>query len=462
MPVTTATEERPAAPPARRGRAALAGLLAAGAGTAVLAHLSAGPGGILERRYALLLLVGAWTALWVVAVACALRAPRRAAVVAVLLLAVVVRLASVAEKAPLSDDLYRYAWDGVVQHAGVNPYAYAPRDDALRPLRDTGGQDWLWPERLVGEERDALLNRTNVETIYPPVAEAWFYAVHAVVPLSLEDQGYELVGLAVDLAVLAVLLALLRQRGRDPREVAFYALCPLPVLEAVQNAHVDGLAVLLALLGVLAWPRRPAWAAAALTAAALVKVYPGALLPLLLRARTARARVLAVAVALPVVAYLPHVLDVGLKVLGYLPGYLGEEQYDQGTRYLLVGLTGLSGAPATAVTAVLLLGVLGWVLRSDVDLATASVRLLTGVFLLVTPVQPWYALLLLALATATGAWWAAAVALASYPLFFATIVEGSGATAGRLSYGAAAVVVLVVAVRARRAAAQRPVEVLAG
>jgi len=26
----------------------------------------------------------------------------------------------------LSDDIYRYAWDGLVQHAGINPYYYPP------------------------------------------------------------------------------------------------------------------------------------------------------------------------------------------------------------------------------------------------------------------------------------------------------------------------------------------------
>lgn len=42
-----------------------------------------------------------------------------------------------------------------------------------------------------------------------------------------------------------------------------------------------------------------------------------------------------------VVAYLPHVAAVGAGVVGYLPGYLREERYDQGGRYLVAGLLGL-------------------------------------------------------------------------------------------------------------------------
>ena len=431
-------------------RLALAALLLAGTVIAWLARRTAAPGGILERRYALLAEIGAW---WLVALlACLLvRAlPRRTAVVAVLLVGAVVRLAAVAEKAPMSDDLYRYAWDGVVQLEGIDPYRYPPSADELRHLRTEPGLDWLWPPELADSSPESLINRITVPTLYPPVGEAWFALEHLVVPLEARDRGYEAVGFGLDLAVLAALLALLRARGRDPRWIAVYALAPLPALEAVQNAHVDALAVL-AVLGALAVAaRRPALASGLLAAAALIKVYPGLLLVLLLRRRGSRVRVVAVAAGAAVLAYLPHVLAVGIGVLGYLPGYLGEERYDEGGRYLLVGLTGLTGAPATVAVVGALVALAGWLLRADLALPEAATRLLVGVFLLVTPVQPWYALLLLAVAVVAGAWWAVPVAAAPYPLFFATILDGPAVLAGRVSYGLAALGVLGAALHARR------------
>src|SRR5262245_66579930 len=36
----------------------------------------------------------------------------------------------------LSDDFYRYVWDGRVQHAGINPYYYPPEAHELASLRD--------------------------------------------------------------------------------------------------------------------------------------------------------------------------------------------------------------------------------------------------------------------------------------------------------------------------------------
>ncbi len=62
----------------------------------------------------------------------------------------------------LSDDIYRYIWDGRVQAAGINPYRYIPAEPELANLRD----DKIYPR----------INRRDVaHTIYPPIAEGvWF------------------------------------------------------------------------------------------------------------------------------------------------------------------------------------------------------------------------------------------------------------------------------------------------
>lgn len=422
---------------ARRVPLPAAGALAAGCLEVWLAHRTSGPGGILERRYGLLGLIGAWTGAYAVAVVCVLRLPVRWALTFVLLLAVVLRLAAISPKAPLSDDLYRYAWDGVVQTHGIDPYRHPPVAGELRHLRDP----WLFPP---GQKTNAgtQINRPAVRTIYPPVAEAWFTAVHLVVPMSTRDRGYEGVGFVVDLAVLAVLLSLLRDR----RWIALYALAPLPVLEVVQNAHVDGLAVLLTLGAVaLSERRRPNSAVVLLALATLTKIYPVLLLPLLLRERGTRVRRSALFAAVCIAAYLPHVLAVGTAIAGYLPGYLREENYGAGTRYVLVGLLGLHGPAASVVVLLALAGLGIWVLRTRLPLPEAALRLMAGALLLVTPVQPWYAVLLLALATLARAWWAVPLTVAAYPLFFAAVLDGDTVLVGRLAYATALLVLVGLA-----------------
>ena len=114
------------------------------------------------------------------------------------------RLAALSDKAPLSDDLYRYAWDGVVQSQGTDPYRYPPRG-AGAGAAARRARAWTGSGRRPsgGEPSETRINRANVRTIYPPVAEAWFWLEHQVVPLTARDRGYEGAGLVLDLAVLA-------------------------------------------------------------------------------------------------------------------------------------------------------------------------------------------------------------------------------------------------------------------
>src|SRR5262245_41555799 len=60
----------------------------------------------------------------------------RAALLSLLAFTVLFRLPLLPTEPRMSTDLYRYLWDGRVQVAGINPYYYAPGDDALRSLRD--------------------------------------------------------------------------------------------------------------------------------------------------------------------------------------------------------------------------------------------------------------------------------------------------------------------------------------
>ncbi|HEX9017253.1 MAG TPA: hypothetical protein VF960_14780, partial [Chloroflexota bacterium] len=50
--------------------------------------------------------------------------------------AVVLRVGLLATTPSLSDDVYRYVWDGKVIAAGIDPYAYPPAAPELSALRD--------------------------------------------------------------------------------------------------------------------------------------------------------------------------------------------------------------------------------------------------------------------------------------------------------------------------------------
>lgn len=437
--------------PATASRAALAGFGAATLAGVALSAVFATSEPIRNAKWGLLVPLGLWAAVWAVGVASALRLPRRVAVPAVFAAAVVLRLAALAGPPVTSDDLYRYAWDGRAQSAGIDPYRYEPAAPQLVRLRER----WLWPDpagcaAIQRPEGCTRINRAGVHTIYPPLAEAWFTAVYRVGGIGAHHKAWQIAGLLGDVALIALLPRVLRAWGKDERWVALYALAPVAVVEVVNNGHIDGLAALFVALALLATARRrPVWAGALLGAATLVKLYPALLgLALVVAAgRWARpwvVRVVAAAGGVVALAYLPHMAAVGPKVIGYLPGYLKEEHYDQGGRYLLAGLLHLPAGPTGAVAFAAVGAVALWVLARRPPAPEGATLLLGALLLAVTPVQPWYAVTLLALAAvaARPAW--AAVAVAGYPYFFAVILDSPRAVAiGRLSYGLALVAVAI-------------------
>ena len=453
--MTSATDAAPAAALSRRWAVAVVLLLAA---ATVLAYRTKREMSILGNGDRLLTWIMLWWVAWAIALVCLRRVTTRSAVLLVVLGAIALRLSALTVVVPLSDDLYRYAWDGRVQAAGIDPYRYPPTAPELAGLRD----EWLFPTPEVCAEKGrppgcTIINRPEVRTIYPPLAQLWFLGGHAVGASELRDAGWALAGALADVATMVLLAWLLRARGRDPRWLAVYAWSPVAVLEAVQNGHVDGLATLFVVGAVALASRRPAWAGAVLGAAAMVKLYPALLLPVLLGRRAGR--VVAAFVAVVVASYLPHLLALRGDVLGYLPGYLAEEDYAEGERYLLLAPLGLTGTAGTLVAAVLGLAVAALVVRrvralpEGADVAPLACLLLGAALLIATPVQPWYGLPLAALAALCGraAW--LAVPAAAYPLFFAVVPEGPSAFASRLGgacYLAALLVVVAAELTRRR------------
>nr|WNW42166.1 hypothetical protein RKE32_33815 [Streptomyces sp. Li-HN-5-13] len=159
-----------------------------------------------------------------------------------------------------SDDAHRYVWDGRVQAAGISPYAHAPQDPALAPLRDPGlfpADDGCrgWDERRTADGACTRINRPAVHTVYPPLAEAWFLAQH---PFGDRVRTAQAAGALLAVATTGALLAVTGGR----RRAALWAWCPGVAVWAVNDAHVDVLGTLLTVAGLGLAVRRRAAAAA--------------------------------------------------------------------------------------------------------------------------------------------------------------------------------------------------------
>lgn len=419
--------------------------------------------GCLVATAAMLLLPGRWYLLswlpfglgaWQV-----LRLDRRAAFALIAAGGVLLPLVAARQPPTSSDDMYRYVWDGRVQLAGVDPYRYPPSAPQLGPLRD----DFLWPDvaNWCVPTGCTRINRPDVPTIYPPVAEAVFVAVAVLSPGTARERPMQLTMAAFAAAVGLLLWYALRRLGRDPRRAVLWAWCPLVALEAGNNAHVDVVAAGLAAAAL--WQlaghpgtRRAVAGGVLLGLAVATKLTPALLGPALLRRRPVAVAVSAAAAV--AVVYLPHVLAAGPAVLGYLPGYLHEEGYADGARFALLAAVLPPALTAPAAACVLAaLAVLTWRTADPARPWHAAATMVGGALLVTAPSYPWYATLLVMLvAFGAPAEWLA-VAAAGYVAQFAPEFGLTVHTGQLLGYPAALAAVLAgLAVRHGRARAPAP------
>jgi alpha-1,6-mannosyltransferase len=296
----------------------------------------------------------------------------------------------------LSDDLYRYLWDGLVQRAGINPYQYPPAATELAFLRD----DIIFP----------MINRKEALTIYPPGAQLFFWGMAWGWPGSVVALKGAI--LIADACSVALLLLLLRHLDINRCHVLLYAWNPLVVVELALSGHLDGV-MLPFLLGavLLTLKQRSRPAGLLLGLATLIKLYPAILLPVLYRKRSQQLLVVwAVTLGLGYLLY----LGAGSQVAGYLPGYLGPgEEFNLGLRQMLLYILGfVTDAPHRTVlwlTSFVLLLAAVQCLRSDRQtsrhLLGWAVGMIALYLLLVSPsVHPWYLVWLVALASVIPTW----------------------------------------------------------
>jgi hypothetical protein len=418
------------------------------------------------------LIIGAWLAF--LAAAWLLRkVPRRTAVALILLGGIALQVAAVSAPPQYSTDSYRYIWDGRVQAAGIDPYQYVPAATQLTGLRNDflfyPGAQYCFGSHPAAELTAGCtrINRPTVPTIYPPVAEAYFLAVYYLHPADDSSVPIQAAAAAVAVLVTVLLLIGLGRLGRDVRMAALWAWCPTVILEAGNSAHVDVVAVALTAAAILALAtarttRRTVAGGILLGLAIATKMTPVLTVPALLRRRWVTVAISAASAFVAV--YVPHVLLVGAKVIGFLPGYLQQENYTSGTRYGIIGLF-VTGPLASAVAVLVLAAIAVAVLQfSDPDRPWQGALYMTaGALAVTTPHYQWYALLLVMLVALDGRPEWLAFAAAGYYAAFPTL-GGRYHIPGRLhdaiAYGVPLLVVgagwLIRHELARRAPAVEP------
>ncbi|MCE9583934.1 MAG: glycosyltransferase 87 family protein, partial [Planctomycetes bacterium] len=210
--------------------------------------------------------------------------PRVPSLIALLAIALVARASFFGTNPIQEDDAYRYLWDGQQVREGVDPYRWSPREVTSEdPGQDTGLDRLkaVLDRDEAARENFAKINNPKVPTIYPPLNMPMFALAQWATPWRMG--GLRGIFLGLELLTIALIWFALRAAGANPMWAAVYAWCPLTIKEMANSPHHDALVVcMLSAFLLAAVAQRPKLAAATLALATAAKLYPAALLPVLL------------------------------------------------------------------------------------------------------------------------------------------------------------------------------------
>jgi len=279
--------------------------------------------------------------------------------------AVIFRVVLLSAPSTLSDDVYRYQWDGRAQRAHLNPYVVYPNSDEL---------DWLQnPEHPEPPGED-------IPTIYPPLSELAYRLIESV-------PGYKRASAIFDLAGAGMLLLLLTSRKQPLHRVLAYLWNPTVLVSFAMSGHFDSLAIvtfLSALFFLLT--NRQALAMGALALSFLSKFFPVLLLVTFLK----RVRLVYAGIFVAVVfAFYVPFLSAGSHLLDGARGYARDWINNASLFHLLQFVAG-SRAGAELTAGLIVLVAIGYLAKRQAEPLWSSLILTGGVLLVSPTAYPWY------------------------------------------------------------------------
>lgn len=140
-----------------------------------------------------------------------------------------IRIAFIFTFPNLSDDIYRFIWDGNLLHIGESPFQFLPSEYLDKTTNPTFRE--IYP----------LLNSQNYYSVYPPFAQFIFYLstfswMNSAIIIKVLLLLAECITLYFGIKLLDILKL-------NVRNILWYALNPLIIIEVMVNIHFEGFMV---------------------------------------------------------------------------------------------------------------------------------------------------------------------------------------------------------------------------
>lgn len=144
-----------------------------------------------------------------------------------------------------SDDYVRFLWDGELLKSGQNPYTFTPREWQEANVD---------PYNAYGNQLFENLNSPDYYSVYPPLNQAIFW-LGAKASMGFVWNGYYAIRLILvlgEIGVFLLLWKLLAAFHLPQKQIFWYWLNPLVIMEVTANLHFEGLVLLFLLASLLA------------------------------------------------------------------------------------------------------------------------------------------------------------------------------------------------------------------
>lgn len=324
----------------------------------------------------------------------------------VIVVAIVARILVVPTFPNLSDDIYRFIWDGRLTQLGVNPYAFLPS----RLVNQLPRLDQVLFESL---------NSPSYFSIYPTIPQITFWLSNMTSSQDLMREAIALKSLHLlfELGSMRLVWLLLKQYELPSRYWLLYALNPLIIIEVLANVHHEGIMMffLLACLYLLN-KKQHALAAIMMALSICTKFLPLMLCPLIFFYLKGRARWVFTMVCAMVtgVVLLPLIIGSGMmtNIGDSAKLYMSSFEFNGSVYYLLRAwgyvIYGFNTIHVVGpvLKALTVLGILGVAYRFGSKANEKDLPLLMmmsfGIFLLLSStIHPWYIVLMIVLSVFT-------------------------------------------------------------
>lgn len=297
----------------------------------------------------------------------------------------------------LSDDFYRFIWDGQLINEGINPYLYTP--DGITGL---------------DKELYAKLNSPHYYSIYPPVMQFvfWVSTSFASDNILVSVVIMRLFIIASEIGTVYLLYKLLQHYNLPGKNILSYALNPLIIIELTGNLHFEAIMIFFLLWAIyLLTVGKWLIAAVSFALSVVTKLVPLIFLPLLWRYLGSRRFFFFISV-LSVVSVLTFIPFINSSFIGHISDSVGlyfQHFEFNASIYYLVRAVGFwvkgyniidIGGSILPIVFIMLLGIYtAYYKKHDSrSLMYAGVHIYFMYYLMALVVHPWYISILIVFA----------------------------------------------------------------